>query len=91
MKCGHGQRERMRVNLIKSDTESCDSRCMTQTINCTDNPPCENNMRMGKMILIFNCYIINKLLFKCLLKNVFTCCVIRGYFIVRKQFYVKEI
>lgn len=55
-KCGLGQRERYRNNLIKSErTDSeCDSRCYTQTINCTDNPPCENNMPMGKTISIYN-------------------------------------
>jgi hypothetical protein len=52
-KCGFGQRERHRFNLNRTAmVEECDIRCYTQTINCTDNPPCENNMQMGKMILI---------------------------------------
>ncbi|VVC28842.1 Hypothetical protein CINCED_3A000467 [Cinara cedri] len=40
-KCGFGQRERFRMNLRSSGTE-CDSRCFTETINCPDNPPCNN-------------------------------------------------
>jgi len=50
MKCGTGQRERHRMNLDRAGmAENCDPRCYTQTINCTDNPPCENNMQMGKI------------------------------------------
>jgi len=50
MKCGTGQRERHRMNLDRTAmTENCDHNCYTQTINCTDNPPCENNMQMGKI------------------------------------------
>ncbi|XP_025414677.1 spondin-1 isoform X3 [Sipha flava] len=46
-KCGFGQRERHRFNLNRTAmVEECDIRCYTQTINCTDNPPCENNMQM---------------------------------------------
>lgn len=51
MKCGPGQRERYRMNLNKTSmADGCDNRCYTQTINCTDNPPCTNNMRLGKTI-----------------------------------------
>lgn len=47
MKCGIGQRERHRMNLDRTGmAENCDPRCYTQSINCTDNPLCENNMRM---------------------------------------------
>lgn len=53
-KCGPGQRERTRINLISSGgpEADCDKRCFTQTINCTDNPPCDYSMRTGKTISI---------------------------------------
>ena len=50
-----GQRERHRMNLDRTGmAENCDPRCYTQTINCTDNPPCENNMRLGKINYLNN-------------------------------------
>lgn len=49
MNCGQGQRHRYRYNLSDMAV-NCDSRCYTQTINCVDNPPCDENMPLGKTI-----------------------------------------
>ncbi|XP_060858413.1 spondin-1 isoform X4 [Metopolophium dirhodum] len=61
MKCGTGQKERHRMNLDRTAmSENCDPRCYTQTINCTDNPPCENNMRMEDILLFGNSFMLKK-------------------------------